>query len=135
MPYGLPVNRPLQLLVAANGSYALPETVLRIRPPAIFTQNETGSGPGAICAGLGDVIPAVSAGSAAPVSTLSRTVNPVAVTIGGQPAQVSFAGLAPGFAGLYQVNAVAPSGIAPAANVPVILSAAGASSPPVTVAL
>jgi uncharacterized protein (TIGR03437 family) len=59
----------------------------------------------------------------------------VSVTIGAQPAQVLFAGLAPGFAGLYQVNAVVPPGITPGAKVPVILTTAGFSSAPVTVAV
>ena len=34
------------------------------------------------------------------------------VTIGGVNAMVSFSGLAPGFVGLYQVNAVVPTGLA-----------------------
>ena len=58
-----------------------------------------------------------------------RTVCP------GQNAQVQFAGLAPGFAGLYQVNVVVPEGVTAGANVPVILTTAGFSSPPVTVAI
>jgi uncharacterized protein (TIGR03437 family) len=87
------------------------------------------------CAGLGEVSPAVADGEAAPVSTLSRTVAPVAVTIGGQPAQVQFAGLAPGFVGLYQVNVPVPSGVAPGSNVPVVITAAGFSSPTVSVAI
>jgi uncharacterized protein (TIGR03437 family) len=62
-------------------------------------------------------------------------VNDATVTIGDQPAQVFFSGLAPEFAGLYQVNVIVPSGIAPGANVPVILTVAGVSSPPVTVAI
>ena len=41
----------------------------------------------------------------------STTVATPTITIGGQPATVSFSGLAPGFADLYQVNATVPAGI------------------------
>jgi PAS domain S-box-containing protein len=73
------------------------------------------------CAGLGAVNPAVPDGTAAPSSPLANTVNPVTVTVGGQSAQVFYSGLAPGFVGLYQVNVIVPSGIAAAANVPLVL--------------
>ena len=33
------------------------------------------------------------------------------LSIAGEPAQVLFSGLAPGFASLYQINAVLPSGL------------------------
>jgi uncharacterized protein (TIGR03437 family) len=58
--------------------------------------------------GLGLVTPAVPDGDAASGSPLSKTNSPVYVTIDNQWATVSFAGLAPSFAGLYQVNAVVP---------------------------
>ena len=48
--------------------------------------------------------------------------------IGGQPAQVLFSGLTPAFAGLYQVNAVVPSGIAIGDTVPVTITVAGQTS-------
>jgi uncharacterized protein (TIGR03437 family) len=81
------------------------------------------------------VNPPVPDGSAAPSSPLSNTANPVTATIGEKPAPVFFAGLAPGFAGLYQVNVTVPQGIASGSSVPVVLTVAGASSAPVTVAI
>jgi len=65
---------------------------------------------------------------------LSTTVNTVTATIGGKAAQVAFSGLTPGYAGLYQVNAVVPSGITTGDTVPVVVSVAGQTSPPVTMA-
>jgi uncharacterized protein (TIGR03437 family) len=63
------------------------------------------------------------------------TANPVTVTIGGLDAAVQFAGLAPGFAGLYQLNVVVPGGVAAGDAVPVVVSVAGQASPPVTLAV
>ena len=57
------------------------------------------------------------------------------VTVGGIDATVQFAGLAPGFTGLYHVNVVVPEGVQSGDDVPVVLNVAGQSSPPVTVAL
>jgi len=62
-------------------------------------------------------------------------VNPVTVTIGGVDAAVLFAGLAPGFAGLYQLNVVVPGGVSAGDAVPVVVSVAGQASPPVTLAV
>lgn len=72
------------------------------------------------------------------VPPLSMTDNPVTVTIGDKPAEVSFSGLTPGFAGLYQINAVVPSGIVTGDEVPVVIRVAGQTSPvspPVTMAV
>ena len=55
--------------------------------------------------------------------------------LGGSPAPVLFSGLAPGFAGLYQVNLSVPS-LAPTGDeVPLTLSAGGVTSNPVNVAI
>ena len=58
--------------------------------------------------GLGLVTPAVPDGAAASANPVSKTQSPVYVLIDNQMATVSFAGLAPGYAGLYQVNVVVP---------------------------
>lgn len=57
------------------------------------------------------------------------------MTIGGKRAQVQFAGLTPGFAGLYQINAVVPAGVTPGNDVSLQLTIAGQSSPVVTIAV
>jgi uncharacterized protein (TIGR03437 family) len=66
--------------------------------------------------GLGRTDPWIQAGLPAPASPLARSVQPE-LSIGGQPATVTFAGLAPGFAGLYQVNVAVPSGLKPGRQV------------------
>jgi uncharacterized protein (TIGR03437 family) len=60
--------------------------------------------------GLGAVNPAIAAGAVPPNSPLSTTVSGVAASIGGVPAVVSYAGLAPGLPALYQLNIQVPTG-------------------------
>jgi uncharacterized protein (TIGR03437 family) len=161
LPYDIPAGVPQQLVVVNGGAMSLPETLaLAPAQPSVFTLDASGQGAGLIlvvhsdgsyfvngsggsatagdalviyAAGLGSVSPPVPAGTAAPASSTSQTTIPVTVTIGGISAPVAFAGLAPGFVGLYQINATVPPGIAPGANVPVVVSVGGASSSPVTV--
>jgi uncharacterized protein (TIGR03437 family) len=126
--------------------------------PAVFTVNQQGTGQAIVtigatgyladaahparagdalviyCSGLGAVSPRVPSGSAAPAKPMSQTETPK-LTIGGQPAQVLFSGLAPGFVGLYQVRAVMPDGITPGGEVPIVLAVAGQNSPAVTIAV
>jgi uncharacterized protein (TIGR03437 family) len=77
------------------------------------------------CTGLGAVTQTPPDGAATPGIASSNT--PTTVTIGGLSAPVSYSGLAPGFVGLYQVNAQVPSGLS-AGNQPVVLTAGGISS-------
>jgi uncharacterized protein (TIGR03437 family) len=85
--------------------------------------------------GLGPVTNQPASGAPASASPLSWATAAVTVTIGGVPVTPSFAGLAPGWVGLYQVNVQVPSGITAGTTVPVVVSINGASSPPVTVAI
>jgi uncharacterized protein (TIGR03437 family) len=161
IPYDIAPNTTQQLIVQQDLALSLPEAItLAPAQPGVFTQDQSGAGIGVIvvvqadgtqfeadsshpasagdalviyCAGLGAVKPLVAAGSAAPASPPAKTSNTVTVTIGGEAAQVLFAGLAPGFAGIYQVNVVVPSGITAAPKAPVIITAGGLASPPVTI--
>lgn len=62
--------------------------------------------------GLGTVSPGVDAGAAAPSDPLSRiTAEGLRVQLAGRDAVLSYAGLAPGLAGLYQLNITIPTGL------------------------
>jgi hypothetical protein len=131
--------------------------------PGIFALNQQGTGQGAVqiaptalvaaaqapgarpvmrgeyisifCTGLGPVSNQPATGAAASYFTLSSTTTLPTVTIGGISAQVTFSGLAPGFAGLYQVNAQVPAGTVPGGNVAVVIGIGGVQSNPVTIAV
>ncbi len=77
--------------------------------------------------GLGIVDPPVAAGQVPPTSSLSRVTNAVAASIGGVPAPVTFAGLAPGIPGLYQINIQVPDAV-PSGSQEVVVSNAGNAS-------
>jgi uncharacterized protein (TIGR03437 family) len=158
VPYDTPVNSTQQLVVQNGSAISIPQSVfIAAAEPAIFTQNGSGTGAALIevynsddsalpidspvsagdvivlfCTGLGAVNPSVSAGSTAPASPLSQTVNPVTVTIGQVTEPVQFAGLVPGFAQLYQVNLQIPTGL-PSGNADLTLSVAGQQSAPVSI--
>ena len=65
----------------------------------------------AYLSGSGAVSPAVVDGAIAPLGTVVYANATSSATIGSSTAQVAFAGLAPGFVGLVQVNIVVPSGL------------------------
>jgi uncharacterized protein (TIGR03437 family) len=159
IPFETPVNTQYQLTVTRDGNISVPQSlVVAAAQPGVFTTNQAGTGQGVIlkadgvtvaqpatpaqvgeaitiyCTGLGAVTPAVASGAKAPTSPLSQTVNPVKVTIGGQNANVLFAGLTPGSAGLYQVNAVVPAGVSGDA-VPLVLTTSGQTSSTVTLSV
>ncbi len=145
---------------AASDVYAAPETItIAAARPAIFTTNQQGSGQGAIldrdgvlvdsahavavgdvvqvfCTGLGLTNPAVRSGEPAPgAEPLARVVSTVEARVGGQSAPVQFAGLAPGFVGLYQVNVQIPAGVTPGSAVTLVLTQNGVPSNTVTLAI
>jgi uncharacterized protein (TIGR03437 family) len=163
VPFELKPNGRHQVIVRRGHCMSVPEPLeILLARPAVFSVDGSGKGQGHVykagssgefvlaqpgspaaagdpvvlyASGLGQVDPAVESGAAAPSGVVSRTLSTVGVTIGGKSAVVQFSGLAPGFAGLFQVNALVPEGVAPGETVPVVVSAAGQSSPPVTMAV
>jgi uncharacterized protein (TIGR03437 family) len=160
LPYGIPVGGELDVTVKRGEAMAFTRTVnTTAAAPGIFAYGNqlgvvVGYGPSgaenladsshpvtadqvivAYATGLGDVNPAVKAGTLTPLNQLSRTLAAVTMTIGGVPARVDFAGLTPGSTGLYQINAVVPKGVTPGNRIPVVIKAAGQSSVPVYIAV
>lgn len=163
LPYGLPANSVQQVIVQQNAQYSMPEPVtIASTAPAVISADGSGMGQGVVtvvqsngtqfpnsaanpasagdtlvvyCVGLGAVTPPVIEGAAAPSSPPANTTNPVTVTIGGIAAQPSFAGLTPGYAGLYQVNVQVPSGVTSGSAVPLVLTVNGGSSSGATIAV
>jgi uncharacterized protein (TIGR03437 family) len=162
IPWELAGQSQTSLTVTVNGQTSASQTVnLAPFAPGIFTTNAQGTGQGAIidnstyqlvdssnpatpgstyiqiyCTGLGAVTNQPATGAATPSSPLSWTTTTPAVTIGGVPASpVQFYGLAPGYVGLYQVNAQVPPGIPAGAAVPVAVSIGGVASNTVTIAV
>jgi uncharacterized protein (TIGR03437 family) len=60
--------------------------------------------------GLGAVSPAVNDGAAAPGNPLSSATDSISVYVDGTQVTPTYAGLAPGFVGLYQINFAIPTG-------------------------
>jgi uncharacterized protein (TIGR03437 family) len=79
--------------------------------------------------GLGRVANQPATGAGAPkVAPFATTQSNVTARLGGISADVQFAGLAPGFVGVYQVNFRVPSGV-PSGQQDLVLSIGGINSP------
>jgi uncharacterized protein (TIGR03437 family) len=62
--------------------------------------------------GMGATNPAVASGVETPTAPLSKVVDEPTVTVGSQTSTLLFAGLTPGFVGLYQIDFQVPPGAA-----------------------
>jgi uncharacterized protein (TIGR03437 family) len=131
----LPIDCPAgsgTAVVSTGGSTVSQSFTSVPAAPAIFSVSGTGTGDGVIvhsnnklvtstnpavagetvviyATGLGATSPSFATGT--PANQTNTTMLPVAVTIGGQPASVVYSGLTQGLVGLYQINAVVPSGL------------------------
>jgi uncharacterized protein (TIGR03437 family) len=80
--------------------------------------------------GLGGLLPAVPTGAGNPGDPLSSAIDPrIQIWFGGQVAdKLTYAGGAPFFAGLNQINAVIPTTVQTGTNIPVAISTSDAFS-------
>jgi uncharacterized protein (TIGR03437 family) len=157
VPFDVAGKTTTQVQVKVNGQSA-PAVALPVASaaPGVFTLNAAGSGQAAVLNQDGTVnsasnpavkgtivsIYATGGGQTNPAGvngqivgqTLPLNVAPVAVTIGGQSAQIAYAGGAPGlYAGVLQVNAIVPSGATSGSNTLVITAGGSASQGGVTI--
>lgn len=93
-------NSEALLVRAASNTLVTPQAPLRAGENVYF-----------YATGLGPVDNNPGTGNAAPRSPLANTRTPPVVTLDGAPCDVQFAGLAPDFAGIYQVNIRVPASV------------------------
>jgi len=134
-PYSLTVGGETSMQITFNGMVSDPVTLaVSDTMPGLYTINGVGAGqltainqdgtvnsaqnPAAkgsvvvlYAVGLGAVDPSLATGQAAPASPLSTTTASVFAYISGIVAPVEFAGAAPGYAGLYQINLRIPENV------------------------
>jgi len=160
LPFSLPSNAVLQVVVRRREQISVPEAfVVAASQPGIFTKNQRGTGQGIVVrsdqitlaepgtparpgeavviygTGLGPVSQALNAGAPSPGNPLAVTLSEVTVSAGGKAAQVIFAGLTPGFAGLYQVNAILAADTPTGDAVPLVVWVDGHDSNVVDIAV
>jgi len=136
IPFDLPYSSYYNLVVTTPaGTSAAYLTFLSNAAPAIYTQNATGTGPALVfdanfnpvtqvsttplilyASGLGPTNPPGSAAGGNATEPFNETLYTPLVRIGGVPAQILFAGLAPGLPGIYQLNVVPASTTPPVDN-------------------
>ncbi len=85
--------------------------------------------------GIGNTNPSVADGTPAPGNPLAVATGATSVSIGGVAAEVQFSGLAPGFVGLWQINAVIPASLPTNLKTSIIVSLKGRQSPVTTLAI
>jgi uncharacterized protein (TIGR03437 family) len=78
--------------------------------------------------GMGQTWPAQEAGAPAPAEPLAWVVLPAELSLGGVALPVWFAGLVPGLAGVYQINADVPGWVPAGMEVPLVITQGGYST-------
>jgi uncharacterized protein (TIGR03437 family) len=92
---------------------------------ATFAAAHPGDVVTAFGVGWGPTSPSQTPGA---IATAAATLtSPYTLTLGGKTVDVTYAGVSPGYAGLYQIDFTAPSGLSPG-NQPLVLTVNGAAT-------
>jgi uncharacterized protein (TIGR03437 family) len=149
VPYWLTPGKPTVVTVQSDAAVSPPLPVPVVSAaPGLATTDQSGSGPGAILnqdlslngsanpaargsiislfgTGEGRISPQLLWGDQSISTPYSTPVAPVTATIGGQPAEVTYAGAAPlAPVGIFQINVRIPAAVSPGAA-PVTVSVGG----------
>jgi uncharacterized protein (TIGR03437 family) len=129
IPSELPPNRPYSALLVVDNQVSLPQTIVLVpaTPGTVafpdgtlvaqhadyrLVTDDLPAKPGEpiriYLVGMGSTDPPVASGSAAPSDPLARVAPGVRVTVDGEDAKISYAGLTPGGVGLYQIDFTVP---------------------------
>ncbi len=130
IPFEAALDASIPVVVTTSNGASTPVNITLVRSaPALFTQNAQGSGMAIafnanfqpLTSVASDVIilygvglgptnppPTSSAQGGASTEPLNRVADQVQVFIGEVPCQVQYAGLAPGYPGIYQLNVIPP---------------------------
>jgi uncharacterized protein (TIGR03437 family) len=140
VPFGIQGHATTQVQVEYQGTPSVPVTIPVVNAlPGIFTVDASGKGAAVNLAAAGSTIvlyatgggavtPAVMDGTTA-FPALSLVAQSVAARVGGLPAAVIYAGVAPGIvAGVLQINVTVPPGVSPGSSVPVQVTIGAATS-------
>jgi uncharacterized protein (TIGR03437 family) len=127
LPAALTPGQPAALTVSSVTS-AGSSVPLRVEAtaPEIVATTHAGNVLVLYAVGLGATDPPVADGAPGPTAPLARTAAQPTVRVGGNPATVFYSGLAPGLVGVYQVNAILPTG--DLAGQSIVLESAGRTS-------
>ena len=146
IPYGTKTGSGTITVTASGGTSAAGTLPVESAGPGIFTigtqaaavnadgsvnTTTNGAAPNSSISvyftGTGPLSNPPASGAAASSNPLSQAMLPYSASIGGEPATVTFVGLAPGFVGLGQANITIPSSLSPG-NYPLILTIGGVES-------
>ncbi|HLM99045.1 MAG TPA: putative Ig domain-containing protein [Bryobacteraceae bacterium] len=151
-PSGAPGASVALTIQSGTGASSPLSTTMQFASPGIFTIDGSGKGQGAVlvagtanvamtktkgvksepaerggyisiyATGLGATNVDVAPGAPAPSDPLAEVVAPVDVLLGGDAAEVTFAGLVPGYTGLYVVNAKIPASASIGPAIPLLIA-------------
>ena len=149
VPFELDPSKQYQIVVSANGALTTPQPIqtapttpgidafrdgslvaFHAADGSLISQTSPAK-PGEYVVmfllGMGQTSNPVVSGVASPLDPLARPAVSPTLTLNGADVPVAFAGLTPGFVGLYQINLLIPAGM-PDGNATLVVSQGGSAS-------